>query len=70
MEKGMLDSSVKVWLVAKGYTQAQIARDLNIIEQTVWKTINGRDRNRKVFGWLKKHGYFSVESARADKSCG
>ena len=48
--------SIKVWLIKNKITQTQIARELGIIPQTVWKTIHKREKNRKVLAWLKQHG--------------
>jgi DNA invertase Pin-like site-specific DNA recombinase len=48
---------VKVWLIRSGYTQNRIAKDLKISRQTVWKTIHGKHRNRRVLQWLQDHLY-------------
>lgn len=48
--------AVKVWMVKNGYTQAQIARELDIIPETVWKTIHNRENHSKVIAWLKQRG--------------
>ena len=63
----MFSIDVKVWLVMNKYTQVRIAKDLGIKPQTVWKTINGKERNRKVLLWLKEHGYTGVASMGIDK---
>lgn len=47
---------IKVWLIRNGYTQTQISKDTGVSRQTVWKTIHGRERNRKVLAWLKQRG--------------
>ena len=54
--------SIKIWLLKNGYTQKQIAKDLGIIPQTVWKTINGRENHSKVLDWLESHGAFEKEA--------
>jgi len=47
---------LKLWLIKNSYSQTKIAKDLKISRQTVWKTIHGRDRNRRVEQWLKDNG--------------
>ena len=61
--------AIKIWLLKNGYTQAQIARELGMIPQTVWKTINGREKSRKVLSWLESHGAFdkAVDHEKASK---
>ena len=58
--------SIKIWLLKNGYTQKQIAEDLGIIPQTVWKTINGRENHRKVLEWLESHGAFEEDAVHAE----
>jgi len=49
-------TEVKVWMLRKEITQVQIKRELEISQNLVWLTINGRERNRRVLHWLREHG--------------
>jgi biotin operon repressor len=66
----MFKIDLKMWLLVSGYTQAQIARDLAMHRQNVWKTINGKERNRKVLAWLEQHGYSNASSIGIGKNRG
>ncbi|MBU4316304.1 MAG: hypothetical protein KKF30_03420 [Proteobacteria bacterium] len=66
----MFKRDLKVWLLVSGYTQAQIARDLGMQRQNVWKTINGKERDRKVLAWLEQHGYSNASFIGTDKNRG
>jgi orotate phosphoribosyltransferase-like protein len=46
----------KIWLLRNGYEQTQIADELGLSRNIVWRTINGRDKNNRVTRWLLEHG--------------
>jgi transcriptional regulator with XRE-family HTH domain len=48
--------SLKVWMLRNGFAQAQIARDLGVSNNLVWKTVNGKERNARVIDWLLARG--------------
>lgn len=47
---------VKIWLLKKGYRQAQIATEIPCSRVLVSYTIAGKAKNRKILKWLIDHG--------------
>ena len=65
----MNTTEIKVWLLLSGHRQSQIATDLGVSRNLVWRTINGLDKNRRVIRWLLDHGcpenYVTLPKKRA-----
>ncbi len=48
---------IRVWMQRKGVRIVTIQQDLGFkASKTVWATIEGRENNRRVLGWLKDRG--------------
>jgi len=64
-------TEIKIWLLKNGYRQTDIARDLGVTPQVVWQAIHGVYKNRRVEGWLLKHGcppeLLGIDHSKAEK---
>lgn len=48
---------IRVWMQRKGVRLITIQRELGFkASKTVWATVEGRENNRRVLGWLKDRG--------------
>ena len=48
---------IRVWMQRHQVRQADIRRELGYTDpKTVWATIEGRENNRRVLGWLLDNG--------------
>mgnify|MGYP000630865504 CR=1 FL=1 len=47
---------LKIWLLRNGVKQSQIARELEISKVCVCNFVNGKEANKRIAMWLKRHG--------------
>ncbi|MDO5674824.1 MAG: XRE family transcriptional regulator [bacterium] len=55
MERNSIE--IRVWMQRHQVRQVDIRRELGYADpKTVWATIEGRENNRRVLGWLLEKG--------------